>query len=58
MWTQVVGTEADYALADSPHEPDKIIEGLTVGATINAKMRAVNETGPGPFGESVQAVIG
>ncbi|MSU63514.1 MAG: hypothetical protein EXS31_14145 [Pedosphaera sp.] len=47
----------DYQLADSPDEPDKIIEGLTVGAIINAQMRAVNETGPGPFGEPAQATI-
>lgn len=30
---------------------------LPPGATVNLKMRAVNETGPGPFGEPVQASV-
>ena len=57
VWIQVAGADADFRLADSPAEPDKIIEALTVGATVNLKMRAVNETGPGAFGESVQVVV-
>ena len=58
VWIQVVGADADFRLAGSPAEPDKIIEGLTGGATAHLKMRAVNETGPGAFGASVQAVVG
>ena len=42
---------------NSPHEPDKIIEGITVGATVKLKVRAVNETGEGPFGEEVEVVV-
>ena len=49
--------DADFRLADSSDEPDKILEGLTVGATVNIKMRAVNETGSGPFGEEVQVAV-
>ncbi|MBI2925200.1 MAG: hypothetical protein HYY24_05795 [Verrucomicrobia bacterium] len=57
-WIQVAGVDADFRLADSPAEPDKILDGLNVGATVNLKMRAVNETGPGPFGEIVQTSVG
>ncbi|MEK7675429.1 MAG: hypothetical protein AAB676_06315, partial [Verrucomicrobiota bacterium] len=57
VWIQVAGADADFRLADSPAEPDKIIEGLTIGATAHLKMRAVNETGPGAFGESVQVIV-
>jgi len=37
--------------------PDKVIDGLPVGATVRARMLAVNETGPGPLGDTVQAVV-
>lgn len=57
VWIQVTGVDTDFRLADSPAEPDKILEGLAAGATVNLKMRAVNETGPGAFGESVQVVV-
>lgn len=57
VWIQVIGTDADFRLTDSPAEPDKIIEGLTVGATVHLKMRAVNETGPAAFAEVVQMVV-
>ncbi len=57
VWIQVVGVDADFRLADSPAEPDKILEGLPVAATVKVKMRAINETGPGAFGESVEVTI-
>ncbi len=57
VWIQVIGADAEFRLADSPAEPDKIIEGLTAGATVNAKMRAVNETATGPFGESAHVTV-
>jgi len=57
VWIQVIGVDTDFRLADSPAEPDKILEGLTVGATMNLKLRAVNETGPGPFGSEVQVMV-
>ena len=52
-----MNTDADFRLAESPAEPDKILEGLAAGAQIKVKLRAVNETGPGPFGESLQATV-
>jgi len=57
IWIQIVGTDPELHLVESPTEPDKILENLPVGATVKAQMRAVNETGPGPFGAEVQAVI-
>ena len=39
-------------------DPEKILEGLPVGATVRINMRAVNETGSGPFGGEMRAVIG
>ena len=57
VWIQVAGADADFRLADSPAEPDKILEGLTAGASAQFKMRAVNETGPGPFGEPLQVTV-
>jgi hypothetical protein len=57
IWQMIVGTDPDFVLADSPAEPDKILESLTVGATIKLKMRAINETGPGPFGSEVEVVV-
>ena len=57
IWIQIVGTDPELHLVESPTEPDKILENLPVGATVKAQMRAVNETGPGPFGDEVQAVI-
>ncbi len=57
VWIQIVNTDADFRLAESPAEPDKILEGLPVGATMKVKMRAVNETGLGPFSELVDAAL-
>lgn len=57
IWIQIVGADPELHLVESPTEPDKILENLPVGATVKAQMRAVNETGPGPFGAEVQAVI-
>jgi len=57
VWIQVVGVDADFRLADSPAEPDKILEGFTAGVTVKTEMRAVNETGPSPFGEPVQVAV-
>lgn len=58
IWIQVAPDDADFRLAESPAEPDRILEGLAVGATVKVKMRAVNETGPGPFGDVIQATVG
>jgi len=49
----IVGTDTAYALTDSPPGPDVILANRPVGATIKYKMRAVNETGSGPFGNEV-----
>lgn len=57
IYKMVVGTDEDYVLADSPPMPDETLEGFTVGATVKFKMRAVNETGPGPFGDEVSVTI-
>jgi hypothetical protein len=57
IWQMVLGTDPDFVLADSPAEPDKILEGLAVAATIKFKMRAVNETGTGPFGGEVEVTV-
>jgi len=57
VWIQVVGVDADFRLAESPAEPDKILEGFTAGANVSAKMRAINETGPGPFADPVQVTV-
>ncbi len=54
MWIQVVGTDPDFRFADSPTEPDKIVGGLGASATLEIKLRAVNEAGPGPFEDVVQ----
>lgn len=56
IWAQI-GAETEFHLADSPQEPDKILEDFTVGATVKLKVRAVNETGPGRFGEEIQVVV-
>jgi hypothetical protein len=53
----VVGRDADFALAESPRDPQKMLEGLPVGATVRLKMRAMNETGHSPFGEVVEVVV-
>jgi hypothetical protein len=53
----VVGADPDFVLADSFDEPDKILEAQPLGATVKYKMRAVNETGPGPFGAEAQVVV-
>jgi hypothetical protein len=37
--------------------PDETLEGYTVGATVKFKMRAVNETGTGRFGDEVSVVV-
>ncbi|MBI2924491.1 MAG: hypothetical protein HYY24_02170 [Verrucomicrobia bacterium] len=57
VWIRTVATEPDFQLAESPQEPDEILEGLPAGQTAEIKMRAANETGPGPFGDSVQLAI-
>jgi len=49
----IVGTDTAYVLTDSPPGPDVILANRPVGATIKYKMRAVNETGSGPFGNEV-----
>jgi len=57
VWKKVVGVDADFVLADSPHEPDVILENLPLGAVVEIKMRGVNETDPGPFGDVVSATV-
>lgn len=57
VWIQIVNTDAEFRLAESPAEPDKILESLAAGATLHVKMRAINETGTGVFGEPIQTVI-
>ena len=52
----IVGKDAEFALAESPREPQKIFDSLPVGARVRFKMRAMNETGHGPFGEEVEIV--
>jgi hypothetical protein len=44
-------------LAESLPDPDKVLEDLTVGATMNFKMWADDETEPGPFVEAVQVGV-
>jgi hypothetical protein len=57
VWLQVAGVDADFRKADSPREPDKLLEALPAGATVQIKLRAVNETGPGAFGGAVEVVV-
>ncbi|MFA6561610.1 MAG: hypothetical protein WCV00_06845 [Verrucomicrobiia bacterium] len=54
---QQLPDEEDFTLADSPPMPDETLEGYTVGATVKFKMRAVNETGTGRFGDEVSATV-
>jgi len=49
----IVGTDTAYVLTDSPPGPDDILANRPVGVVIKYKMRAVNETGSGPFGNEV-----
>jgi len=56
IYQQLPGEE-NFTLADSPPMPDETLEGYTVGATVKFKMRAVNETGTGPFGGQVSVTI-
>jgi hypothetical protein len=56
IYQQLPGEE-DFTLADSPPMPDETLEGYTVGATVKFKMRAVNETGTGRFGDEVSVVV-
>jgi hypothetical protein len=53
----VVGRDMEFALAESPRDPQKFLDDLPVGATVRLKMRAMNETGHGPFGEVVEVVV-
>jgi hypothetical protein len=55
-WIQVVGVDPEFRRAETFDEPDKILEGLSAGA-VRVKIRAVNEAGPGPFGDVVEAVV-
>ena len=54
---QQLPADTAYSLADSPPMPDETLEGFTVGATVKFKMRAVNETGTGRFGDEVSVVV-
>ncbi len=58
FWIQVVGVDPEPRRAETFDEPDKILPDLPAGATVKIKMRAVNEAGPGPFGEEVEVVVG
>ncbi len=57
IYILVVGVDADFHLASSKTDHDVILEGLPVGATVQIKMRAVNEANPGPFGEQISVII-
>ena len=57
IWLFIVGTDTRFNLMASPVEPDKILEELTVGATVKVKMRAVNESGRGAYGDEMQIVV-
>ncbi len=41
----------------SLREPMKVFDSLPVGARVRLKMRAMNETGHGPFGEEAAIVV-
>ena len=49
----IVGTDTAYVLTDSPPGPDVILASRPVGVVLKYKMRAVNETGSGHFGNEV-----
>ena len=57
FWIQVVGVDPEFRRAETFDEPDKILEALPVAATVKIKIRAVNEAGPGPFGDEVAVVV-
>ena len=57
FWIQVVGVDPEFRRAETFDEPDKILEALPVAATVKIKIRAVNEAGPGPFGDEMAVVV-
>jgi hypothetical protein len=57
VWMKVAGVDGDWRRADSPAAPDTILAGLPLGAKVSVEMRALNETGPGPFGPAVEVVV-
>ena len=52
-----IGNREGLRPAEPPGAPDNILEGLPAGVKMSIKVRAVNETGPGPFGEPIEATI-
>ncbi len=56
FWIQIVGVDPDFRRAETFEEPDKILEGLSAG-TVKVRIRAVNEAGPGAFGDEVEVVV-
>jgi hypothetical protein len=55
---KVEGVDPDFRSAgDSVTEPLMIVPGLSVGAVVDARAHASNETGPGPFGSEVEVVV-
>lgn len=57
IWIQIVGTDPDFRRVESPDDPEKLLPGLPVGATVKVKMRAVNEANPGAYGDEVEVVV-
>ena len=57
FWVRTGGADAPFELADSPREPEKILENLSVRAALTLKIRAVNATGPGPYGDEAQGTV-
>lgn len=53
----VLGRDTEFALLESPRDRQKILDGLPAGATVRLKVRAMNETGHGPFGDVVEVVV-
>lgn len=57
VWKKQTGVDADFVLTESPPMPDVILENLPVGAHLEFKLRAVNETDPGAFGDVASVTV-
>ena len=57
VYLQIIGVDAEPRSVYSPRDPDYILENLPVGAQIEVKLRAVNETNEGPFGDPVRVTV-
>ena len=54
---QIIGVDAEPRSVYSPRDPDYILPDLPVGAEVEVKLRAVNETNAGPFGDAVRVTV-